>query len=219
MQIAITTGKGEVTSLALWEDTIHHTGTCLQVSGSDKAYLVYIPGYDGNALTRLFRLDEGYWRDNSLIDIPPERIKAIDVRYFQNQRPDPSFSIKVFSRDSIRLETLSGTVIENVDTEKLFAYLLNFSNLQSEDISGLLPEEQIRAIIANFHVASIEISTLDSYKYVIDTYLKPLDKQVGDEQFDSNNLYATRDQDNQLVIVSFSDFDLIMRDLQYFTRK
>jgi hypothetical protein len=66
------------------------TGTAMLMEGSERPYVVNIPGFEGYLTTR-FTPELKYWKDRLVFDIAPEQITSVSVRYAQE--PLNSFTL------------------------------------------------------------------------------------------------------------------------------
>lgn len=81
---------GKMRSFFVGGELSGFTGTAMLMEGSERPYVVNIPGFEGYLTTR-FTPEIRYWRDRVIFDIAPEQITRLSVRYAQE--PLNSFTL------------------------------------------------------------------------------------------------------------------------------
>lgn len=91
-----------------------HMGSIMKLSGTDKAYVVSIPGVDGY-LNGRYAMDEGLWRENLLFDGTEAKIKQIIIEAKEN-----AFSFSLQRTNAQSPWTVSG---QKADSARIRRYL------------------------------------------------------------------------------------------------
>jgi len=181
-------------------------GNFMKMEGSDKLYLVHIPGFDGQLSTRFF-VEENLWRDRSVFQIKPNRFHSISLSY--PQIPDSSFSLYRNNRDSFTLinPDTKEKILEKLNQKKARTYASYFKNLKYEVIVNNNSKRD--SIISTTPFCVIEVVTAEGDTQKIEVYYKPVDKRTKAQitekgeaiKYDLDRWYGIINNGKELVII------------------
>jgi hypothetical protein len=163
------------------------SGTAMLMEGSERPYVVQIPGFEGYLTTR-YSTDLNAWRDRAVFNIPAEDIEQISVRYVQ----EPLNSFTITQKDgkvSVALDP-SLQLGQPVNERRARGYLTFFTRVYSEGYAnGMIDLDTI--IRQMPEKATIDLRGKGGYHQQVrivffpaDRRSKNLDKPI--ESFDDN---------------------------------
>lgn len=176
-----------------------------------KIFKISPRGFSNVNFTALLRSDEGYWKGNLLIDLPPEDIRLIHIQYsdpdkqgFALYAGDEKLALKSGKEEYSRSE---------IDIREVEDYLHFFRGIEFEmpgnqeqvigEISGsepffslqLLTADSKEISLAGFRIKSDDRSTYDPYKFCAVT------------------------RTGECIFLRFEQFDPVLAELQDFLKK
>lgn len=197
-------------------------GTFMLREGSDKAYIVFIPGFHGFISTR-FTANPDDWRDHTVFRDNLADIKSVKVEFGEN--PNDSFSIENIGRHEYKLTRLADNKDLPIDTLKVINMLSSFSDLRFEALmNNLMPEERIDSIINSPFLHRITLTNADGTVKEMTTYTKHI--QLTDYEYavvtedddiiDHNRMYAVINGGRDFVLVQYYVFDKVLHEADYY---
>lgn len=219
--------------------TKDNLGTFMIKEGSNRPYVVYIPGYRG-FVSPYFSTSANTWRSHTVFN---QVISQIDTyKYVDNEYPEQSYTIKNIDSRRFELKKYPEGDIITYDTVKMIDLLSSFSEIKYENIisdpNDTLITRQIDSVLNT--VPAHELSLIDKYGYetIVKTYRIPNygeEEFVGDDWYDKDRLYAyirvpsplmndksnTGDvlYDEDFVLIQYFTFDNVLRKLDYLAYK
>lgn len=110
-------------------------GTFFLLDKSDEPMIVHIPGFDGY-LTVRYNTNAEVWRDREVFRLYPQDIDIINIEYPGLAKE--SFNLRISGKDYISLTNKAGdTATNNINGEFLRNYLINYSDVQYENITNV----------------------------------------------------------------------------------
>jgi hypothetical protein len=199
-------------------------GSYMMMEGSEKAYLVEVPGFDGY-LTPRFNTDLAEWRSHSVFNLPPDSIRQIHVQYAEE--PLSSFTLnKNNDKIDVEIDPALKNSVQAFNAKRAKEYTTFFSNVNSEGyLNGLL---HIDSFIANspkrcnITLTSVQGKTtsLDIYWMNINKRSKNRGESEEDESqihYDIDRMYAIRRNTNDTLLIQNRAFEkLMLRSYQFF---
>ncbi len=224
-----------VRTIYVGSHTKDNLGTFMIKEGSNRPYVVYIPGYRG-FVSPYFSTNVNSWKSHKVFD---QIIAQIDTyKYKDNEYPDQSYTIKNIDSRRFELKKYPQGDVVVYDTVKMIDLMSSFSEIKYENIISNTKDtslnRQIDSVLQT--VPAHELALIDKYGYetTVKTYRIPLEgeeEHVGDNWYDKDRLYAyikvpsplfdetsdTEDvlYDEDFVLIQYFTFDNILRKLDY----
>ena len=191
-------------------------GTAMLMDGSERPYVVQIPGFDGYLTTR-YSTDLGMWRDRLVFDLQPQDIEQVSVRYAQE--PLNSFTItQKDGRVSVALDTALH-YDQPLNERRARGYLTFFSKIYSEGYAtGMIDLDTIVKQMPE--KATIDVRGTGGYHqqvriiyFPIDRRSKNSDKDIKsfDDNFHSDRYFAILNGGKDTATVQIQTFEKLFR--------
>lgn len=165
-------------------------GTSMLMDGSERPYVVQIPGFDGYLTTR-YSVDPGMWRDRMVFDIPAEQIEKVQIRY--PHEPLNSFTV-IQKGGKLSVELDSSLKFQSAMNERrVRSFLGFFTKIYSEGYaSGMIDLDTIVKQMPE--KGSIEVWGAKGYHQFVRLIYFPIDqrsKQANDAVPSMDNNFHT----------------------------
>jgi len=202
--------------------TQSNIGTYMLLEGSERPFIVYLPGFRGFVASR-YRTVENDWRDHSIFKTKLQDIKSVTLEFPE----EPSGSYKITNHenryfDLVRLADKQS--VPDFDTVKVLNMMTSFKRINFEALLSDMHSEKIDSLTAGvpFHIITLE--TANGEKQVVKTYHKPANpgetNYLGEPLlYDRDRFYAVINDGEDFVLIQFYVFDKITRDLEYFLKE
>lgn len=191
-------------------------GTAMLMEGSERPYVVQIPGFEGY-LTARYATDLNSWRDRIVFDYTPDQIAQISIRYAQ----EPLNSFTLTQQDgkiSVALDTAMH-FDKPLNERRARGYLSLFNKIYSEGFSnGMLDLDS--TIWQMPEKATISIRNKNGAEQVVKIIYYPLDrrsKNLGkqatsfEDNFHSDRYFAILNGGKDTATVQIPTFEKIFR--------
>ncbi len=203
------------------------SGTFMLKEGSDKAYIVYIPGFRGFISTR-FTANPDDWRSHEIFHETLADIQSVTVEF--NRQPQSSFRIDNIGRHQYQLTRLADAANLPYDTLKVINMLSSFSDLRFESLlNNIMREQSIDSILNSPYLYRITMTTIDGVttrltafeKYVTSTAIHEIEGLVDDEgnpldPIDHDRIYGLVNDGPDFVLLQYYIFDNVLRPIEYY---
>lgn len=198
------------------------TGTYMMIENSSTPFAVTIPGFEGY-LTPNFSSKENIWRATTVFDYNYNEISKLNFTNYTN--PQSSFAIvktKTNELNKVSL-TVAGKEIQDFDTAKVNAYLLQFRNLNYEAISDAVRQSRKDSAL-QMPIFKIDILATDGKQKSVCFYKKPVDKGVLDDEgnptdIDIERMFTIIDgKKEEFLVTQYYVFDKIFKSANYFKK-
>jgi hypothetical protein len=197
-------------------ETHRFSGTAMLMEGSERPYIVQIPGFEGYLTTR-YTTSLGFWRDRIVFDLQPEQITQVSVQYAQE--PLNSFVLtQQNGKLAVKLDP-SLNMNQPLNDTRARSYLKFFSKIYCEGYLANVPE--LDSIIRGMpQKAVIDLQGVGGYHKTANIIYYPKDersKDYGevatnfDEQFNSDRYFAVINGGKDTVSVPIPFFEKIFR--------
>ncbi len=196
LRIVIFTSNAKKTIL-LGEATQNKEGNFAKID-TFSPYIIYIPSHNFD-LRLNFKPDFTYWETNSIFKFNPEQITYIDLKYPHN--PQQSFTLKKVKNDFLLYE--NGKSYKNLNKENLSFYLTHFQDVRYKKI---LKDTSL----FDAHNLFFEIEVRDNKGY---------DVKLKGYKIPNNNDEFIGQVNGKKVLCKYYDFDLILKNADYFIQK
>ncbi len=192
------------------------SGTSMLMDGSERPYVVNIPGFEGY-LTPRYTPMLRYWRDRLIFGIEPDQITSISVKNVQ----EPLNSFTLTQQDGHIQVTLapSVTMPNPLNTLRAKSYLSLFRQVYSEGFLENIPDLD-STVAAMPPLGSISVDGKNGYHASAMLYYFPLNPQAaaqapktGDlsDLFSTDRFFAVINGGADTVTVPFGPFEKIFR--------
>jgi hypothetical protein len=214
----------KIKSIYIGEPPPDEIGNYMLIDGSKTPFVVSVPGFKGTLETR-FVSNEIEMRSHTIVSIPPTALSEIEVNYLD--RPDSSFAIKVFRRDSFLIYNPgnnSSLYTQEINKEKLFSFLNFLEDVNCEGYANEIPGKD--TIIAKGPYCKITITTRDKAQQVITLYHRPIDQRSliqSDAKgnplpYDIDHFYGLVNDNKDFVLLQRYHFGRLLRSVDYFRK-
>jgi len=189
---------------------------------SARAFITYIPGFEGYLTTRYF-VEERGWRDRTVFQYIPNEIKSVKVEVPSN--PEYNYELSVKGNNNYELKMLSSNqLLSNVDTMAVKQYLSYFQQLNFESFEIDLKQEQIDSVIKSQPINILTVTDTKGKTNKVTFYArKNLKGTEGNDgkplTFDPERLDALLDNGKDFVMVQFYVFGKVLPTPGYFQKK
>ncbi len=192
------------------------SGTVMLMDGSERPYVVQIPGFEGYLTTR-YATDLGLWRDRLVFNIPAEEIEQVSVQYAQ----EPLNSFTITQKDgkvSVALDP-SLQLNQPLNERRVKGYLGFFTKIYSEGYAtGMLDLDTIVKQMPEKALISIRGRNGSRQEariiyFPIDKRSKNLDSPIEefDDNFHSDRYFAVLNGGKDTATVQTPTFEKIFR--------
>ena len=205
-----------------------NSGSFMLKEGSDKAYIVYIPGFRGFVSTR-FTANPNDWRDHVVFNSTLADIQSVSVEFGSD--PQLGFRIDNVGKHQYKMTRLADNTELPIDTLKVVNFLSSFSDLRFESIyNDVLPQQRIDSIVNSPYLHFITLNTKDGKSVQMKTFIRRTqDKEGLDtpddfpgpddmpvDPIDHDRLYALINEGRDFVGIQYYIFDKIFKDVNYY---
>lgn len=199
--------------------TQDNTGTFMLQEGAEKAYIVYIPSFNGTVSPR-FTANPDEWRDHIVFHSNLADIQSVEVDF--NEDPEGSFRIDNVGKHEYRLTRLCDNKELPYDTLKVVNLLSSFNNLSFEALyNNTLPQQRIDSIKNSPFLHNVILTCKDGSKYEMKTFrmlimsgVTSFSGDIGDE--DRDHMYALVNNGQDFVLIQNYVFGKVLHDVRYF---
>lgn len=187
-------------------------GTYMLNSEFNTPFIVNIPGVE-NDLSYRYNINSSYWMERVIFSYRPNDIKKITLKYPGNL--SKSFNLSVFE-DSAQIYNLQNKkLLSEIDLHKVGSYLSYFMNVNFSDetFNTKILTKQLKS---QKPLAVLIVTDNNNLSRFVKLYKKSNRNEKNG--YDLNYLYALINN-NDVVIVKYVDFDLILKDINYFANR
>lgn len=201
--------------------TSNHFGTYMMLEGSDVAFVVHIPGFNGFLSTRFFT-DENLWRSTKVFDYNYNEISTVSVT--DPAKPDKSYIVSNNGENRFGLKLLKGNKeIENFDTLEVKTYLAYFKSIAYQSLLTDYDKKTKDSIITSTPYFILELTDVYQNTTSVKAFLMPAtyDAYGPDGEwlpYDPNVMYALIN-DKDFVTIQFYVFDPLFKDFEDFLKE
>jgi len=194
----------------------HFLGTAMLMEGSERPYVVQIPGFDGYLTTR-YSTDLNVWRDRLVFDYSPDQIASVSIHYPQ----EPLNSFTLTHKDD-KVNVILDTALhydKPLNVRRAQDYLGFFKHIYSEGYStGMIDLDSI--VRSMPEKGTIDITNTSGVHQVVRIIYFPVDqksKNVGmtphtfEDHFHTDRYFAILNQGADTMTVQIPTFAPIFR--------
>lgn len=210
--------NGEVaTKFTVAEFSNSNIGTIGVMSGKTRMYLLEIPGSNYSPASTL-SVDPADWHQNLLVSLMPSDIVSVTVDNMA--KPERSFKLFRSTDGAFHLyDIYKQQEVQSVKKEQLDFYLSLYAELGFKQLVKM-NEFDLRTLVLSEPEAMVTIASVDGKTEVLKLYLLP----IGDDydaygrplKYDLDKLYVIFNSDKQVVLANWVDYDILLRDVNFF---
>lgn len=199
--------------------TQDNTGTFMLQEGADKAFIVFIPSFNGTVSTR-FTANTDDWRDHTIFHENMADIQSVEIDF--NEDPEGSFRIDNIGKHQYKLTRLSDNQDLPYDTLKVINLMSSFNDLRFEALfTNTLPQERIDSITSSPFVHNVIVTNKNGNTQSMKTFKKLVMNGVTDMggdygDVDHDRMYALVNDGQDFVLIQNYVFDKVLHDVRYF---
>lgn len=189
---------------------------------AEKPYVVEVSGNEGLDIFSLLDANPLFWYKTTVVSMLPSQIAAISVEDLS--KPGRSFRLSMDTLGQAQVADLySGKIFRNLNDDYVRRYLSYYQDVKFERYATNLSKEDAAAIILTNPAYVFTIDGKDGTSRTV----KLLYMAVGDAldafgrptKVDLNRCYLQQDDDPNLAVALWVDFDLLIKDVNFFLTK
>jgi hypothetical protein len=206
-------GNKKVKCIYVGDNTADELGTYMYIEGSDKPFVVHIPGFNGFLSSR-FTLDEKDWKTRTIVSVTPPEVLELRMDYISD--PVESFAIIREQNDSLHLigPRLDG---KNIPPAVVTSYVNQFRSLSMEGFPNTYSQRYVDSLLSTPALCRIFIVKKDRSTKEVLIYPKPTtdentiyDKNGNVISSDPERYYAFIDRERTPVIIQKGVFEKVI---------
>ncbi len=208
-------------------ETADQTGTYMilidleTMKPSAKAFVTYIPGFEGYITTRYF-VEERGWRDRTVFEYIPDKIKS--VKFEAPFNPENNYEVLVLGNNQFQVKKSNNNQpIANLDTMAVKQYLSYFQQLNFENFEDM-SQTKIDSAIKSKPLNILTVTDYKGQSNKVTFYTRANFKQVlGEDEkplpFDPVRMDALLDNTKDFVLLQYFVFGKVLPPVEYFQKK
>lgn len=189
---------------------------------SAKAFITYIPGFEGYLTTRYFTEENG-WRDRTVFHYIPTEIKSVKLEAPSN--PDQNYELIVFGENKYQVKKLTDNKpLNDLDTLAVKQYLSYFQQLNFEGFEAEITRHQIDSALKTKPLNILTVTNNKGQSNKVTFYTRNNLKKVLDEEgnplpFDPVRMNALLNNGKDFVMLQYFVFGKVLPPVDYFRKK
>lgn len=189
---------------------------------SAKAFVTYIPGFEGYLTTRYF-VEERGWRDRTVFQYIPNGIKSVKVE--APSSPEYNYELSVKGNNNYQIKMLSDNrLLNNLDTLSVKQYLSYFQQLNFESFEVDLNQGQIDSVLKSQPINILTVTDTKGKTNKVRFYARFNEKRSAGSDgklapYDPERMDALLDNGKDFVMVQFYLFGKVMPAAAYFQKR
>lgn len=217
-KVEIYQNKKLVKTIYVGGPTPDSRGTYMLIDGSNRPFVVEIPGFKGYLSTR-FSTSENNWKSQMMLTYKTDEISEVSLT--NNLNPEASFTIK-HQKNNLELIDKSGNAVSNFDTAKVKQYLFEFHKKAYSKFADDVPQEYIDSILQTSPMYIIDLKLTNGTEKIHKAYNKPgwgyLDFEGTPMKKDPDYFFFLMDN-GDFVYAQYFSFDPIFKGIKDFMNK
>lgn len=217
-RLILYSGSNIIKTYCFYTDTLEQLTYC-SLNGYQNPYIVEVRG-----ISDVFQLQTNpcFWRDTRLFSISPENFKSLTIEY--SNQSDKSFIIAQAANNSLYVASPNAAKSPvNFDKAKASACLAAVNKMRFRAFVQNMGKTAIDSIEHQQVLFSITLETTDGPPQYLKAYpLKSRNKtnELGRHQtIDPDYFLLIINNEPELLLANFVDFDEVTRELDYFLTK
>ncbi|MDR2814329.1 MAG: hypothetical protein LBB79_06720 [Prevotellaceae bacterium] len=189
---------------------------------AEKPYVVEVSGNGELDIFSLMDANPLFWYKTTVINMLPSQIAAISVEDLG--KPERSLKLSLDTLGQAQVTALySGRIFRNLDSARVRRYLSYYHDVNFERYTTGLSAEDFDAIVMTSLAYIFTIEGRDGATRTVKLFYMPvgdaLDAFGRPTKTDLNRCYLQQDDDPNLAIALWVDFDLLIKDVNFFLTK
>ena len=190
--------------------------TYMMLKGSGTPYRVELKGYSGVNMYVLIPMQLNFWRNNVLFNFNPVEIAAVEVIY--PGRPDDSYKISREGKDYRLFRWNDDKELKKADEMTILDYLEFFSKVDFSIPPDSIRQKALQVTNSKDPIFMMTVITIEGVENTVKAYRVPAG-QPDSGKYDTDKFYALINNDSELVIMNYTDFDPLLKTVNYFLKK
>ncbi|MCB0695916.1 MAG: DUF4340 domain-containing protein [Chitinophagaceae bacterium] len=197
----------------------NNTGTYMLMEGARRPYVVQLPAYTGY-LTPRYSVNLKEWRDRTAINIAPESLRSVEIKYLTESEYLNSFSMTRSTDGTFTVQLHPELSIRGEQNKKrMSAYSGFFQQVGFEGfLAGVTGLDSI--IASATKRCEISVEDMNGQDTKIDVYWMPVNKRSKNlatsspgtpDEYDADRFYGVINDYKDTVILQSQTFDKILR--------
>jgi hypothetical protein len=191
--------------------------TYMMLEGSKTPYRVELRGYSGVNMYELLPVRLDFWRNNVLFNFNPAEIASVEVIY--PGRPDDSYKISRNDKAYRLFRWNNDKELKDADDMTILDYLGFFSKVEFDLPSDSLRQKALAVTESNDPIFMMTVITIEGVENTVKAYRMPVGGKSDSGRYNTDNFYALINNDSELVIMNYTDFDPLLKSVNYFLKK
>jgi hypothetical protein len=185
-------------------------GNFMKIREASKAFIVYIPGYDGD-IGSGFTMNELFWQPYSVFNLLPSEIASVNLENLS----DTASSFLIVNRNHHCYLYANRIDLKGWDSTLVTRYLSYFVRIPFESWAFNIAETEKNKIEAQLPLYRITVTTVSGSKTRLTLWAKMTDENSA-IRVDSDRILGKTDESNELFIMRYFDIDPIIKKRSYF---
>ena len=187
--------------------------TYMVLGNSKSPFLVEVPGLIGE-VGEFFDTNESFWREKVIFAYNFDQIADIKVEY--PSYAEKGFEINFAGANGFELHTLPDRIlVKNFSDSAVFRYITYYSYVPYTKMLTSEFPETTDSLRNSQPFASISVADRNGNESSLQLHLIPVE---GKPWFDQNVLYGIMNKGQELVLLTFVNVDLLLKELDFFLK-
>ncbi len=186
---------------------IKNSGNYIMLKNADKPYIAHIPSYNFD-LKKNFVNDLKYWQSTVLFN---QKIKNIKQVFVKNYEKNGQFYLTK-KENKFSLSKSKNTEIKNVKNEKILIYLKRYEKVEFEKFIYNYDKKFLDSLKNSNPIFEINLEQTNNKTINFKAYAIIKDNRKDKDKF----IGLINEKD--LILASYYDFDLLIKDYKYFLK-
>jgi hypothetical protein len=188
-------------------------GNIMKIKERSKAFIVYVPGYDGD-IGSGFTLNELFWQPYNVFNLLPSEIASV---YFENLS-DTASSFSIVNRNHYYTISYMNRDLSGWDSSRVKRYLSYFTWIPFESWAFDLTPEERKLVESQQPLYRITVNTTRGIRTVLTLWAK-ITGGKGTNTKDSDRLLGKTQNSEEFFIMRYFDIDPLLKRRSYFFRE
>ncbi len=184
-------------------------GNIMKIKEKSKPFIVYFPGFEGD-IGSVFNPDELFWQPHTLFNLLPSEISSISLDNYS----DTSSSFRIETADNNLKLTDLRKPLTGWDSSRVKRYISYYTLVPFESWAFGMSESERYELSEQKPLYRISVGQSDG-KYMVLT----LWEKINDGEKDTGRLWGKTGNNEEYMIIRYSDIDPLLRKLNYFYPK
>ncbi|MDR1022706.1 MAG: hypothetical protein LBL94_05485 [Prevotellaceae bacterium] len=189
---------------------------------AEKPYVLEVRGNEELNIFSLLDANPLFWYKTVAVSMAPSQIAAITVEDLS--KPEQSFRLSLDTLGRAELTKLySGEVLHDLNSDRVQRYLSYYREVNFERYVTNLSKEDVDAITLTSPAYLFTIEGRDGASCLLKLFYMPMGDALDDfgrpTKTDLNRCYLQQGDEPNLAVALWVDFDLLIKDINFFLTK